>query len=241
MPPGTILPEHVRNIELFAGLTLETITSILEAGHLREFAAGAVIFAQGDAAETVFLLARGRVRLGQVTEDGQQIVLRYALPGTVFGLVGMVSRGVYPVTADALDPSAALAWAGERLRQFARVHPALTQNAMRQMSEMVGEFQARYRTLATERVERRIARTLLRLVRQAGRDVPQGVLIDLALRREDLAQMCATNMYTVSRTLANWERQGIVDSGREKVIILNPHGLVQIAEDLPPRSPADSD
>ncbi len=80
---------------------------------------------------------------------------------------------------------------------------------------------------------------LVRLASQAGVEVPRGVLIDLALRREDLAQMCATSMYTVSRTLANWERQGLVDSSREKVIILNPHGLVQIAEDLPPRT-ADS-
>ncbi len=234
MAKTTLLPEHVRDLELFAGLESAAVESILAAGHSRQFAEGTLIFEQGTPAESVYLLERGHVRLGQVTEDGQQIVLRYATPGTLFGLVGMVSRGSYPVTAEALEPCTALVWSGERLREFARQYPVLTQNAMRQMAETISEFQARYRTLATERVERRIARTLLRLASQAGVEVPQGVLIDLALRREDLAQMCATSMYTVSRTLANWERQGIVDSSREKVIILKPHGLVQIAEDLPP-------
>ncbi len=237
MSKTTLLPENVRDLQFFSGLGLDTIESILAAAHSRKFAQGGLIFEQGEPAETVYLLERGRVRLGQVTEDGQQIVLRYATPGTLFGLVGMVSRGSYPVTAEALEPCVALAWSGERLREFARQHPVMTQNAMHQMAETISEFQARYRVLATERVERRIARTLLRLASQAGVEVPHGVLIDLALRREDLAQMCATSMYSVSRTLANWERQGLVDSRREKVIILNPHGLVQIAEDLPPRSP----
>jgi CRP-like cAMP-binding protein len=95
------------------------------------------------------------------------------------------------------------------------------------------EVQDRYRELATEKVERRIARTLLRLAAQSGRRVAEGVLIDIPLTRQDIAQMTGTTLFTVSRTLSEWERQGLLSVGRERVVIREPHALVKIAEDLP--------
>ncbi|MHB8818430.1 MAG: helix-turn-helix domain-containing protein, partial [Bellilinea sp.] len=77
-----------------------------------------------------------------------------------------------------------------------------------------------------------LARTLLRRASQAGKKTDDGVLIDLALTRQDLAEMTGTTLYTVSRILSQWETQGLVRSGRERVTIRFPHGLVAIAEDL---------
>jgi len=57
-------------------------------------------------------------------------------------------------------------------------------------------------------------------------------LIDMALTRQDLAEMTGTTLFTVSRILSQWESQGLVRSGRELVVIRYPHGLVKIAEDL---------
>jgi CRP-like cAMP-binding protein len=112
-------------------------------------------------------------------------------------------------------------------------YPELAINALRVMAKRVQEFQDRYRELATERVERRIARALTRLARQAGRRTDEGVLIDLTLTRQDVAEMTGTTRFTISRTLAEWEQQGIVSVGRERIIITQPHALVTIAEDLP--------
>jgi CRP-like cAMP-binding protein len=92
----------------------------------------------------------------------------------------------------------------------------------------------RYQELATERVEQRVARALLRLARQVGQKEEDGILINLPLSREDLAEMIGTTLYTVSRILSRWEHQGLVKTGRERVLIRNPHALVDIAEDLPP-------
>jgi CRP-like cAMP-binding protein len=100
-------------------------------------------------------------------------------------------------------------------------------------------LQNQHRELATERVERRIARALLRLVPQMGREVADGVVIDLRLSRQDLADLTGTTLYTVSRTLSQWEKQGLVQSGRERVLIRLPHALAALAEDLP-TPPADS-
>jgi len=97
----------------------------------------------------------------------------------------------------------------------------------------------RYQELMTERVEQRVARALLRLARQVGQKADKGVLIGLPLSREDLAEMTGTTLYTVSRILSRWEDQDLVETGRERVLIRQPHGLVAIAEDLPPSTLPD--
>jgi CRP-like cAMP-binding protein len=85
----------------------------------------------------------------------------------------------------------------------------------------------------TERVERRIARALLRLAHHAGRRVETGVEIDFPLSRQDLAQMTGTTLFTVSRTLSAWQGDGLILTRRRRVTIRQPHRLVRIAEDLP--------
>jgi CRP-like cAMP-binding protein len=109
--------------------------------------------------------------------------------------------------------------------------------ALNMLEVVAGHYQRlldRYQELATERVERRVARALLRLARQVGQKEEDGVLIGLPLSREDLAEMTGTTLYSVSRILSRWEHQGLVESGRERVLIHHPHALVAIAEDLPP-------
>jgi CRP-like cAMP-binding protein len=150
-----------------------------------------------------------------------------------FGLIACLSEARYPVSAEAVEDSAALAWERQVIGQMMEREPRMALNAIRILAGRVQEVQDRLRELATERVERRIARALLRLVRQTGRQIPEGVLIDFPITRQDLAEMTGTTLYTVSRTLSGWEAQGLIQSGRERIVIRFPHGLVAIAEDLP--------
>ncbi|MND03740.1 transcriptional regulator FixK [compost metagenome] len=61
-----------------------------------------------------------------------------------------------------------------------------------------------------------------------------GVEIDFPLSRQELAQMTGTTLFTVSRTLSAWEQDGMITAGRRRVVVRQPHRLVQIAEDLSP-------
>jgi CRP-like cAMP-binding protein len=111
-------------------------------------------------------------------------------------------------------------------------YPRLALNALQLVAARLHELQVQYRQLATERVERRVARALLRLVQQAGRQVESGVLIDLPLSRDDIAQMTGTTLFTVSRIISRFEADGLLEAGRQRVIVRHPHGLLKIADDL---------
>lgn len=217
---------------LLAGLTPAEAERVRSAARVQHKRSGEIFFLQGDPADAVYSISSGRVRLSQVTAEGNQILLRVIGPGTVFGAIALAKVDTFPVTAEAADDCAVLVWPKANLMSLIEQMPKLALNALQLMAGHVVEFQDRFREMATQRVERRLARTLLRLASQTGLKTDEGVLIDMALTRQDLAEMTGTTLFTVSRILSQWESQGLVRSGRELVVIRHPHGLVKIAEDL---------
>ncbi len=236
MPSEQPTPETLaglRSTTLFQGLSDPDLAAVYQQAQIRKIEKEGFFFYQGDPAERIFVLVEGRVKLAQITPDGQQILHRVATEWILFGAVALGQGETYPVTAQAVEDSRALCWAKQTLMDMVLHIPQMALNAMQMMAFHVQQFQDRYRELATERVERRLARTILRLASQTGKRIPQGVLLDFPLTRQDLAEMCGTTLYTVSRILSQWETQGLVSTGREKVIIRQPHALVSLAEDLP--------
>ena len=234
MDPATQVDlENLSKTPLFKGLTLPELEAIHTLSHLAQANTEEFFFFQGDPAEKIYILRTGRVKITQINAEGQQVLMRVIGPWDLFAVIALMDTGEYPASAEAVDTSQALVWSRLDLVRVIEKIPRLSINMLHLMSSHVKEFQNRYTELATERVERRLARALLRLANQTGRKTPQGVLIDFPLSRQDLAEMTGTTLYTVSRILSQWETQKIVVSGRERVTVCNPHGLVRIAEDLP--------
>lgn len=219
---------------LLRGLSAEALEEVAATATEKKVRAGGTLFREGEPASALYMMLEGRVKLTQVAADGHEVILRFVGPGEAVAALALFGDATYPVTAGAVSDSVLVAWHRDILQGLFQRHPPLAVNAMRLLSERLREVQERFRELATERVAQRIARALLRLVRQVGRRVKGGVLIDLTLSRQDLAELTGTTLYTVSRVLSEWEGQGILESGRAKVVVKRPHALVAIAEDLAP-------
>ena len=223
----------IRNVAVLKAATDEDVRVIAGLGIRRAVEEGGYFFFQGGIANYLYIMMSGRAKLCQISSDGQQVNLRTLVPGQLFGAVGAVEpRATYPACAQALEDSTAVAIESAAFRSVLENRPHLSLNLMRLMTGYIRELQERYRELATERVEQRIARALLRLAAQSGRKMGEGLLIELSFSREDLAEMTGTTLYTVSRTLSSWEKRGVIKTGRERIILPNPHDLVRLAEDL---------
>ncbi len=218
---------------LFRDLPAEELEQVVAAAHTRSVEREGFFFHQGDAATALYVITAGQARLLQLAPDGNQVLLNYVSAGGMFGGIAFLGEATYPVSAQAVSDCTAATFDGETMARLMQRYPQLAFNAMQHMAVRIQELQDRVRELATERVERRIANTLVRLAQQTGKKTAEGVLIDLPLSRQDVAEMTGTTLYTVSRTFSRWEQEGIVDAGRERVLIRFPHRLVAIAEDLP--------
>jgi CRP/FNR family transcriptional regulator, nitrogen oxide reductase regulator len=223
----------VRRSSLFQDVNPAVFEQVLACAVERSMEQGGYYFMQGDPAAHAYVLVQGRVKMVQLTPSGQQITLRMMTPGQTFGGIALLNpEAGYPATALAVENSTALAWGTDRLRHLAEQEPHLSLNIMQLMHGYITELQTRQQALVTARVEQRIARTLLKLAAQSGKQVEEGVLIDMPLTRQDVAEMSGTTLFTVSRTLNEWERSSLLKIGRERVIICDPHGLVRLADDL---------
>jgi CRP-like cAMP-binding protein len=233
--------EHLVRSPLFQDLAPHDLDAVLGAAGRRAVPRGNVLFRQGEPARFVYMLARGEVRLTQVRSDGREVALRYVGPGEIFGGIAAFGHADYPATAEAVDDGEALAWDGDALSRLMERYPRIALRALRLVIDRVHELQERVAELSTQRVEQRIARALLRLAHKAGRAIEGGVLIEMPLSLEDLAEFAGTTLYTVSRIYTRWEAQGVIVTGRERVLIRTPASLEAIAEDRPsPDGPSAS-
>jgi CRP-like cAMP-binding protein len=233
------LSQLVAQSQPFLGLETADLKVVLQAAQRRHVERDAFFYHQGQPATTFYLLIEGEAKLTQVTPDGHQMLVRFVGPGEEFGIIAALSNAVYTLSAEAVEDCRALVWDGDTVAHMMERYPRIVFNVLDLVAGHYRRLLDRYQELVTERVERRVARALLRLARQAGQKVEDGVLIGLPLSREDLAEMTGTTLYTASRILSRWEHQGLVEAGRQRVLIHYPHALVAIAEDLPPDTPLE--
>lgn len=218
---------------LLRGIDSDALQYLLRDGKIYARANESFFFMEEEPAERGYVLLAGKVKLTQLTPDGQQVILGYLSPGRVFGIICIIKKILYPVSAQAVGECRAFAWEQHTLLQAMETQPRLALNAMYIMAGQIREFQNKIRELATQRVEQRIARMLIRLAKQSGQKTAEGILIDLPLSRQDLAEMTGCTLFTVSRALKEWEKRGLLLAKRQQIVITAPHGLMTIAEDLP--------
>jgi len=220
----------VRALPLFDKLNDVELDDLLAQASLRRIAVSEAVFEQGAAATHFFLLLHGRLKVTQVTADGQQIIVRVVHPGDIFGFAKALQRMDYPGTPTAAAESVVICWPTEVWDLFVEKNPHLAVNAMRTIGQRLQEAHTRIREMATEEVERRVAHAVLRLIGQAGKTESAGIRIDFPISRQDIAEMTGTTLHTVSRILSAWETKGLVQGGRQKLLVRDAAALRVLAE-----------
>ena len=232
MPTAPLDRTLIRDLPLFERMDDAGLDAVLSQAASQRYGAGATVFEQGDTADKFFVLLSGRLRVTQVTPQGHQVVVRMVAPGDLFGIAKVLQRVDYPGTATAVLESVALAWPMSVWSDVVDGYPAFAANAMQVMGKRLQEAQSRIREFSTEAVERRVGHAVLRLARQSGYPEGNGVRIDFPVSKQDIAEMTGTTLHTVSRILNAWEQAGLVSTGRQKLLVRDPHHLLLIADGI---------
>jgi CRP-like cAMP-binding protein len=230
---ATIDTSLVAKLPLFAGLDAAELDAVLQEARSIRVPKSSHVFEQGEDAHSFFVLLHGHVRASKVTPAGEQVVVRYVSPGETLGVAMAIGLNHYPATATAVDDSIVLAWPTAAWPRLVERYPALGANTLRTVGSRLQETHSRVIEMSTQQVEQRVAHALLRLAKQSGRKVENGVQIDFPISRQDIAQMTGTTLHTVSRLLSGWEQKGLIESGRQRIVLREPHQLVVLADQAP--------
>jgi CRP-like cAMP-binding protein len=220
----------VANLSMFAGLAPAEQEDLLREARSVRYPKDAAVFEQGAEADRFFVLLHGHLRVEKTTPQGSHIVVRYVSAGELFGVAQAMNLSHYPATAVAAVDSIALAWPSASWARLIAKYPSLASSALQTVGSRLQDTQTRVIEISNEQVEQRVAHALLRLAKQAGRKVENGIEIDFPISRQDVAEMTGTTLHTVSRILSAWESQGLVEGGRQRIVLRDPHRLHTLAE-----------
>lgn len=212
-------------VELFSGLDENQIKASKDVATRREFDASRIIVMANEPANRLFLIGTGCVDYYVTNEAGQEILLRRLAAGDVFGVASLLPRPTgYIGTAKAVEHIQVLEWRDRVIRELARTYPQIVENALRTVLRYLALYAKRHIRLVSNTAQERLACALSSLGSRTGHAVPTGVQVDV--KNEDLASLADVSFFTTSRVLKGWDRQGVVEKSRGRVIIRSPEKLL---------------
>src|SRR5205814_7746761 len=153
----------------------------------RTFARDEILFSQGQLVRNVILLESGSVKLTQLSAAGSEVLMWMSGSGEPVNVNAEPISCNHTCSARAMEQCRALVWEYQRLQALMNQYPQLRRNISRILADRLRELEERFREVATERVAKRLALTLLRLLKSVGKPSAEG--IQVSLTREELAQM----------------------------------------------------
>src|SRR6266481_2134740 len=207
--------------ELLRDLKPEEVRLILEATRARRFSAKSVITHQGEPADHLLLLWKGRARCFFETPNGKKLIQIWMTPGHIFGGAALVSSSsIYLVSTEAVQDSAVLVWDGRTIRALARRFPRVLENALSIAANYISWYVVALASLTSQTARERLAGVLLGYVSSIGQKVAGGIELDLT--NEEVADSASITPYTTSRILSEWQRAGAIKKRRGKIFLASP-------------------
>jgi CRP/FNR family transcriptional regulator, cyclic AMP receptor protein len=193
------------------------LREIAASGPTRRYPAHAVLIHEGDAADTLFVLLAGRVKVYAANASGREIVLGTLGPGDYFGELAL-DGGTRSASVMTLEPTTCAVVSGAALREFVVAHPDFALHLIRDLMARVRLLTGSVKSLALEDVYGRIASLLKSLAEpQDGR-----LVVPERLTQQDIADRVGSSREMVSRIFKELAAGGYVQTQQGHITLLKP-------------------
>ena len=187
---------------------------------IKEYKKGTYLFQEGDAIKGVFILRTGKVQIGKVTPNGRELTLRICGPDQLVGEVTVFSnRSMYMLDAKALEDVVCMKIGIEDLEETLLENAKLAAAFMRWMGVDQQKTQTKFRDLMLHGKKGALYSTLIRLSNSYGVPKEGGVLVDMALTNQELANFCGMTREVVNRMLNDLKKRQKVSLVDGKILI----------------------
>jgi CRP-like cAMP-binding protein len=210
---------------VFSGLSDAEMVGLSQLAGVRRLEEGEYAFFEGDAPDYFYILIAGRIKISKHSSQGKEVIIAFFGPGEMFGEVAVFEGKVYPASAQAAVSSQVATIRKEKLLSFLGAHPQVALRIINVLGGRLRDAQVRLKDLAGERVEQRLARTLLMLSVKLG--------VTLPFTRQEIADMAGTATETAIRILGRLKDGGIITSTRGEITIIDQPKLRLLSEGPP--------
>ena len=213
------------NVPVFAGLSEEDLTAIAELAIPRRYAAGEVVFREGDGGDTCYIVRSGLARAIRQHSDGRTITLSHFRAGDIFGELAMFDAEPRSATVDVIEDAEVMGIPGRDMQRLMREHTEIAVKLNSALAQRLRATNERLARQSFQTVQSRVASVLAQMVAAAREGTAGDRDVEITLTQADLAKLAGSSRESASRFLATLERAGVITQGRGRLTVHDPGAL----------------
>ncbi|NLZ49282.1 MAG: Crp/Fnr family transcriptional regulator [Clostridiales bacterium] len=210
----------VSKVYIFSTLKQEDFKKISEIIVSRKYKKGQVLFFEGDVEDKLYIVNKGKIKVYRYNKEGREQILYILSDGEFIGDMSLLKKGKFQYNAEALEDTYICTIAKDDFDKIITLNPEITLKIMEVLHDRLMDLENLIQNLSTKDVEVRIASILKTFAQDYGVKGEEGIIIDLPLNREEMANYIGVTRETISRKLTALQDEDIIELvGNKKIII----------------------
>lgn len=226
MPTGTAdVAALLARVPTFETLGESDLLEVAKVAVPRRFEAHEVIFREGDASDTCYVVRSGHARAIREHNDGRSLTLAQFGPGDIFGELAMFDDERRSASVETLEATQVIGILGADMRRLMREHPDIAVKLVISLGRRLRETNERLARQSFQTVQSRVAVVLGDLVEQAQAEGAGETSVLVTATQAEIAQLAGSSRESASRFLATLERASVITQGRGRIVVHDPAAL----------------
>jgi CRP/FNR family transcriptional regulator len=214
---------------IFGGLNQDEREMVARRARRKHFAAGELLFQEGDCCLGLHIVASGRVRIFKSSASGREQVLAIEGPGSTVAELPVFDGGDYPASAIAVEATEIVFLPREEFRAFCLERPEVALKVLAAVGARLRRLVDLIEELSFTTVRQRLAAQLLRLANSEGRKTPEGLAFELPDSHQEMAHRMGTVRELVSRNLTRLAAEGVLKLDGRHIVVRDLGRLEEMA------------
>lgn len=209
-----------KRVPIFSSFSQEEADRVSGLIIRRHYKKGGLIIMEGSRLESLIIINSGRVKAYRNTSEGKEQILYIFSEGDFFGEKNLLLNREATYNAEALEDTGTCAINKNAFQELLRESPVLCFKVMEELCSRLARLENTIESMGTKNVELRVNAVLIEFCEKYGRRDPRGILVELPMSREGIANYIGLARETVSRKMSQLQEEGIIEMvGNKKLVI----------------------
>lgn len=219
-----------RKAPIFSVLDNDQLAEVMSSIIRRKYKKGQIVFFEGDVSDKFYIINGGKIKIFKYTKEGKEQILYILSEGDFIGYLSLLKKGKFDFNAEALEDVNVCMLTKDDFDKLVKKTPEISLRILENLHDRLVSLENLVQTLSTKDIETRIAGILINFAKEFGREDAKGIVIEMPLSREEMANYIGVTRETMSRKLSSMEDDGVIELiGNKKIVIKDMRLLEELA------------